>query len=257
VSPIRTLIVDDEPLARRRIRQLLADHPDFAVQGECASGAEALHALAQEPAAVDLVFLDVHMPGFDGLQVVQQLPALALPLVVFVTAYDRYMLQAFEAHAVDYLLKPLDPDRFARCLANIRHRVGQQRAGAAAPPVAALQGPPPPIHFPAQLLIKQPGRMYFVPTEQVAYLEATGNYVTVHAQGEPHLLRTTLGQLAQQLDPQLFLRIHRSLIVNTRHVQELRPWTHGEYLLKLVDGTHLTSSRSYTGGIQHFIQKHS
>lgn len=255
MSSFRTLIVDDEPLARRRIRQLLADHPDFAVQGECASGAEALQVLAQEPAAVDLVFLDVHMPGLDGLQLAQQLPPLALPLVVFVTAYDHYLLQAFAAHAADYLLKPLDPDRFARCLAHVRHRVGQHRAGAA---VAALPALPPPAgQFPAQLLIKQPGRLYFVPTAQVAYLEATGNYVTVHAQGTPHLLRTTLGQLAQQLDPQLFLRIHRSLIVNTQHVQELRPWTHGEYLLKLLDGTHLTSSRSYTEVIQQFIQLHS
>ena len=257
MSPIRTLIVDDEPLARRRIRQLLADWPDFAVHGECPTGAEALRVLAQEPAPVDLVFLDIQMPDFDGLQVVRQLPALALPLVVFVTAYDQYLLQAFEAHAVDYLLKPLDPDRFARCLAHVRHRLGQQRAGAAPPPLPALPGPPPPAaDFPAQLLIKQPGRMYFVPVEQIDYLEATGNYVTVHAQGVPHLLRIPLGQLAQQLDPQRFLRIHRSVIVNIRQVQELLAWTHGEYLLKLLDGTHLTSSRSYTEGIQQFIQQH-
>lgn len=157
---------------------------------------------------------------------------------------------------MDYLLKPLDPDRFARCLAHIRHRVGQQRAGTAPPLLTALQRPPPPAaDIPAQLLIKQPGRMYFVLVEQIDYLEATGNYVTVHAQGVPHLLRTTLGQLAQQLDPQRFLRIHRSLIVNSRQVQELLAWTHGEYLLKLLDGTHLTSSRSYTEDIQQFIQK--
>lgn len=255
MDPIRTVIVDDEPLARRRIRQLLADAPGFAVAGECTNGAEAVAALSGD-AAIDLVFLDVQMPDFSGLQVLQQLSEFSLPLVVFVTAYDRYTLQAFEAHAVDYLLKPLDPDRFSRCLAHLRHRISQQRAGTMPPPwEALLRTVPPAVAFPAQLLIKQPGRWYFVPVDQVQYLEATGNYVTVHAQGEPHLLRSTLTQLERQLDAALFLRVHRSLIVNTRYIKDLRPWTHGEYLLTLHDGTHLTSSRSCNESIQQFLKQ--
>jgi len=255
MAPVRTLLVDDEPPARRRIGQLLADQPDFAVVGECGNGAEALAVLSDGP-AVDLVFLDVQMPDYTGLQVLQQLPAPSLPLVVFVTAYDRYALQAFEAHAVDYLLKPLDPDRFGRCLAHVRQRLGQVPA---APGLAAmlhaLPEPPPPPTYSAQLLVRQPGRLYFVPVAQVHYLEATGNYVTVHAGGDTHVLRSTLTQLAAQLDPAHFLRIHRSLIVNTQHLKELRPWTHGEYLLTLHDGTHLTSSRSCNEAIQQFLQQ--
>lgn len=254
MDPVRTLIVDDEPLARRRIVQLLADAPGFTILGECATGAEAVAALAGGP-AVDLVFLDVQMPDFSGLQVLEQLRGVPLPLVVFVTAYDRYTLQAFEAHAVDYLLKPLDPDRFGHCLAHVRQRVGQ-KAGIEQPQLAALlQTLPATPAFPAQLLIKQPGRLYFVPTAQVQYLEATANYVTVHAQGAPHVLRATLSQLERQLDPGLFLRVHRSLIVNMQQVKELHPWTHGEYLLTLHDGTHLSSSRGYSNVLQQFLNR--
>ena len=252
---IRTLLVDDEPLARRRLTQLLAQAPDFVVAGECSNGAEAVAALSGE-AAVDLVFLDVQMPDLSGLQVLHQLRGRPLPLIVFVTAYDQYALPAFEAHAVDYLLKPLDPERFARCLAHVRQRVEQQQAGQLRQQLAALlQTLPAPAEFATQLLIKQPGRLYFVPTAQVQYLEATGNYVTVHAQGQAHVLRATLSQLARQLNPSQFLRIHRSLIVHTPHVKELRPWAHGEYLLTLHDGTHLTSSRSYSDTIQRFLQQ--
>lgn len=252
MAPIQTLIVDDEPLARRRIAQLLAGQPGFVIAGECGTGAEAVAALSHGP-AVDLVFLDVQMPDCNGLQVLQQLPAQPRPLVVFVTAYDRYTLQAFEAHAVDYLLKPLDPDRFARCLLYVQQRVGQVAAPGWEALVQAL--PAPSVPYASQLLVKQPGRFYFVPVEQVHYLEATGNYVTVHASGETHLVRATLTQLASQLDPARFLRIHRSLIVHTPHIKELRPWTHGEYLLTLHDGTHLTSSRSCHEGIQQFLRQ--
>lgn len=259
MDPIRTLLVDDEPLARRRLAQLLAHSPDFVVAGECSNGAEAIAALAGE-VTVDLVFLDVQMPDMSGLQVLQQLHDHHLPLVVFVTAYDQYALSAFEAHAVDYLLKPLDPERFERCLAHVRQRIEQHRAGQLRQQLTALlRAMPEPVaapeEYPTQLLVKQPGRLYFVPTAQVQYLEATGNYVTVHAQGQAHVLRSTLSQLARQLDPRHFLRIHRSLIVHAPYVKELRPWTHGEYLLTLHDGTHLTSSRSYSDTIQRFLQQ--
>ncbi|TPG65364.1 LytR/AlgR family response regulator transcription factor [Hymenobacter nivis] len=259
MDPLRTLVVDDEPLARRRIGQLLAEWPDFRIEGECCNGMEAVAALRGDR-DLDLVFLDVQMPDFSGLEVLQRVRDLpGLPLVVFVTAYDQYTLQAFENHAVDYLLKPLDPDRFARSLAHVRRLSSRQPEGERQPQLAGLLQTQPPAPaaaaFLTQLLIKQPGRFYFVPTEQVQYLAAAANYVTVHAQGARHPLRTTLSQLAQQLDPAQFLRIHRSLIVNTQHIKELHPWAHGEFLLTLHDGTHLSSSRSYSEGVQQFLRQ--
>jgi two-component system LytT family response regulator len=261
LEPIRTLLVDDEPLARRRIGQLLAERPDFTIQGECSNGTEAVAALRGD-SSLDLVFLDVQMPDFSGVQVLQRVQHLPrVPLVVFVTAYDQYTLQAFEHHAVDYLLKPLDPDRFAHCLAHVRQRIERQQEGTLQQQLTALLRTLPPAPtttttaFPTQLLIKQPGRYYFVPTTQVQYLEAAANYVTVHAQGTEHVLRATLGQLERQLDPAQFLRIHRSLIVNMQQVKELHPWAHGEFLLTLHDGTHLSSSRSYGEGLQHFLKQ--
>lgn len=244
---IRTLLVDDEPLARRRLTQLLAEAPDFEISGECRNGTEALTALRDGP-AVDVVFLDVQMPDMSGVQVLQQLgDHPGLPHIVFVTAYDQYTLQAFEAHAIDYLLKPLDPDRFARCLAHLRQLQARQR------PLPAAASNEPPVAA-AQLLVKQQGRYYFVATEQVQYLEARGNYVTVHADGEQHLIRTTLHQLTQRLAPHTFLRVHRSLVVNTNYVKEMRPWTRGEYVLTLHDGTHLLSSRGYAAHLQRFLE---
>ena len=277
MEAIRTLIVDDEPLARRRIVQLLADVPGFVLHGECRNGTEAVAALSAPDTTPDLVFLDVQMPDLTGVEVLQHVAA-PLPLVVFVTAYDRYALQAFEAHAIDYLLKPIDPDRFGSCLAHVRHLFGQRQASQRHQQVAALlqqwplptvpPAPPTPPQVPAsqpvgtptgpfaeQFLIKQPGRLYFVPAEQVQYLEATGNYVTLHTQGQQHVLRATLSQLESQLNPAHFVRIHRSLVVNVQYIQELRPWAHGEYLITLHGGAHLTSSRSYSDGLQHFLQR--
>jgi len=259
VQPIRTLLVDDEPLARRRIGQLLAGRPDFTIRGECSNGLEAVAALSGD-ADIDLVFLDVQMPDFSGVQVLQRVQHLPhVPLVVFVTAYDHYTLQAFEHHAIDYLLKPLAPDRFAHCLAHVRQRLASQSASTLPQQLAALLGALPPAPaapvFSTQLLIKQPGRYYFVPTAQVQYLEAAANYVTVYTPGAEHVLRATLGQLEQQLDPAQFLRIHRSRIVNMQQVKELRPWAHGEFLLTLQDGTHLSSSRSYGAGVQQFLRQ--
>jgi two-component system LytT family response regulator len=261
LDSIRTLIVDDEPLARRRIGQLLAERPGFTIEGECGNGTEAVTALTEGGRDIDLVFLDVQMPDCSGLQVLQRVQHLPnLPLVVFVTAYDQYTLQAFESHAVDYLLKPLDPDRFARCLTHVAQCVERQQQGGVlhqqlATLLRTLPAAPAVATFPTQLLIKQPGRFYFVPTAQVHYLEAAANYVTVHAQGAEHVLRATLSQLEQQLDPALFLRVHRSLIINMQQVKELHPWARGEFLFTLHDGTHLSSSRSYSAGVQQFLKQ--
>ncbi|TGD79898.1 LytR/AlgR family response regulator transcription factor [Hymenobacter wooponensis] len=260
---IRTLIVDDEPLARRRLAQLLAEVPGYALVGQCRNGTEALQRLTDATQPVDLVFLDVQMPDLSGLQVLEKLAGHPQPLVVFVTAYDHYTLQAFEAHVVDYLLKPVDPDRFARCLAHVRQLVAQRTTyqlrhqlttllREVAPPVAAPVLDQAPIE---QFLIKERGRLYFVRADQAQYLEASGNYVTVHALGQQHSIRSTLSQLEGKLNPATFIRIHRSLIVNSAYIKELRPWAHGEYLVTLHNDTHLTSSRSYSGSLQRFLHR--
>mgnify|MGYP004519225565 CR=1 FL=1 len=246
MNPIRTLLVDDEPWARRRLAQLLADAPDFIISAECRNGADAVATL-RHGSPVDVVFLDVQMPDLSGVEVLRQVGNEGhRPLVVFVTAYDQYTLQAFETHAVDYLLKPIEEERFQRCLAHLRRLLAQRRA-AEAPPLT-------PAEPAEQLLVRQTGRYYFVAAEQVQYLEARGNYVTLYTDGQQHQMRATLGQLAGRLSPETFLRVHRSLIINTRFIKELRPWTRGEYVLTLLDGTHLTSSRGYAENIQRFLQ---
>jgi two-component system LytT family response regulator len=261
---IRTLIVDDEPLARRRLSRLLHEQPDVDVVGVCASGREAVDAIRRD--RPDLVFLDVQMPELDGFGVLAEVGADRLPAVVFVTAYDRYALQAFEVHALDYLLKPYTPARLAAAvqraarqlqapgadagrLAELlehldreRRALAQQLEGTAAPGPAAAA--PTPAHT-GRLLVKEGERMFFVPVERVDWLEAEGNYVRLHCGREAHLVRATLGGMEEQLDARRFTRIHRSTIVNVDRVKEVRPWFAGDYVVMLQDGTELRLSRRY------------
>ena len=260
-ASIRTLLVDDEPLARHLLRELLADFPTLVVAGECANGPEALAAL--QAGDYDVVFLDVQMPGLDGVQVLQQLRAVGqpLPLVVFVTAYDQYAVAAFGLHAVDYLLKPLDPDRFADCVRRVQQQLAQRDSHAAGADLVALlrawppAAPPPLPEYQDRFLVKQPERQFFVPAADVCYLEATSSGVLLHLAGATHPLRATLSQLAERLDPARFLRIHRSVIIHTEHIVEFKPWAHGEYLFRMANGLHVTSSRSYNGVIQLFLKR--
>lgn len=260
---IRTLLVDDEPLARHLLRELLADFPDMTIVSECANGPEALAAL--QAGGYDVVFLDVQMPGIDGVQVLQQLRAAGqpLPLVVFVTAYDQYAVAAFGLHAVDYLLKPLDPDRLADCVRRVQQQLAQRDTHAAGADLAALlrawppaaPTPPPPPAYQDRFLVKQPERQFFVPAADVCYLEATSSGVLLHLTGTAYPLRATLAQLAERLDPARFLRIHRSVIIHTEHIVDFKPWAHGEYVFRMANGLHVTSSRSYNGVIQLFLKR--
>jgi two-component system LytT family response regulator len=261
---LRTLLVDDEPLARGLVRELLADFPDLTIEGECQNGTEALAAL--QTGAYDVVFLDVQMPDLDGVQVLQRLRAAGqpLPLVVFVTAYDQYAVAAFAVHAVDYLLKPLDPDRFADCVHRVQQQVAQQGGQTIGADLAALlrawPGPPghvptPPAGYQDRFVVKQPERQFFVPAADVCYLEATGSGVLLHTARAAHLVRASLGQLAERLDPGHFLRIHRSFVINTNHIVEFKSWAHGEYLFRMANGQHVTSSRSYNTPIQQFLKR--
>ena len=241
---IRTLIVDDEPLSRRRIRDLLQDDADFVVVGECGDGLQAMAALKE--LACDLVFLDVHMPGMDGVEVARRLASGSGPAVIFVTAYDCYALPAFEVHAVDYLLKPFDRLRFRRALAWARTVLRRERGEASTdlPEDSAgeLHRGRKPLE---RVTIKTAGRVYFLKTGDIDWVEAAGNYLRLHVGKSTHLLRETMNNLEARIDPQRFWRIHRSTLVNVDRIRELQPLFHGDYVLILQDGTELTLSRTY------------
>ncbi len=243
-ASLRCLIVDDEPLARERLRDLLADECDVEIAAECPDGRKAVAAILKlEP---DLVFLDVQMPGLDGFGVLEALAPESIPAVIFVTAYDQYALRAFDAQALDYLLKPFDRERFQRALGRARDQLRKRRSGSLEPRLLALleqlaQRKP----YLERLVIKASGRVYFLRTEEVDWIEAEGNYVRLCAHKEVHLLRETMNHLESRLDPQRFLRIHRSTIVNIERIKELHPWFKGEHIVILRDGTRLTLGRAY------------
>jgi two-component system, LytTR family, response regulator len=241
---IRTLIVDDEPLSRQRLRDLLAGEPDFTLVGESGDGLHAVAALNEQPC--DLVFLDVEMPGLDGLEVARRLGSGRGPAVIFVTAHDCYALPAFEVHAVDYLLKPFDRERFRQALVWARATIRRDQQGAPAelPPATLreLRGGRRPVD---RLAVKETGRIYLLKTEDVDWVEAAGNYLRLHAGTATHLLRETMNSLEGRLDPERFWRIHRSTIVNVDRIRELQPVFHGDYAVILHDGTELTLSRTY------------
>jgi two-component system LytT family response regulator len=244
LSRVGALIVDDEPWARERVRSLLGDEPAVEVLGESCSGLEAVAAIAElEP---DLVFLDVQMPDLDGFGVIEQVGGRQMPAVIFVTAYDQHALQAFEVHALDYLLKPFDRKRFH---AAVRRAVELIQAGNTSLQVQRLEqllaerGPVG--RRLDRFLVRGNDRFYFVRAESVDWIEAAGNYVRLHADGLTHLVRQTMKRLEQELDPELFVRIHRSAIVNIDRVAEIRPLFSGEYLVQLKSGVELTLSKSY------------
>ncbi|MFQ5637374.1 MAG: LytR/AlgR family response regulator transcription factor [bacterium] len=255
---IRTLIVDDEPLARERIRKLLENEPDFEVIGECTHGKEAVSAIRRDPP--DLLFLDVQMPELDGFRVLERLRLPHMPAVIFVTAYDRYALKAFEVYALDYLLKPFDRSRFRKALARAKTQIGQDQTGSMNRKLLALLedlkkdgSQPGGKRYLERLVIRASGRIYFIKIEEIDWFEAAGNYVRLHVGMESHLLRDTMSEMEAKLDPARFLRIHRSTIVNTDRIKEMNTWFNGEYVLILKDGTRLNSSRGYRDKLGAFL----
>ena len=245
---IRTLIVDDEPLARQGLRLLACQERDLDIIGECENGSDALAAIDHNSPA--LVFLDVQMPEMDGFELLAKLPRDRLPLVIFTTAYNQHAVRAFEAHALDYLLKPIRPARFHEAVARARSHMGNQEAGAAARGLldllAARQGAQPvcPAEpFLARLTIKSNDKVVVVKTVDIDSIESAGNYVAVNVGKESHILRETLNVLESQLDPQKFFRISRSAIVNLDRVKELQPMFKGEHVIVLHNGKRLTMTR--------------
>ena len=247
---IRALVVDDEPAARAAIRALLAHDPEIHVVGECADGRTALDAI--RGAAPDLLFLDVQMPEMDGFTLLGQLEPGELPVVVFVTAYDQYALRAFDVHALDYLLKPFDDERFRRAVAHAKQQVRQGKLGALSERLVALLdgvGRPPAVtrngQYLKRLAIKAGGRVTILGVKDIDWIEAEGDCVKIHAGRAWHLLRETMKHLETQFDPARFVRIHRSTIVNVERIKELQPYFRGEYVVILHDGTSLKLSRGY------------
>jgi two-component system LytT family response regulator len=259
---IRAVIVDDEPLARRGIRARLERAGGYDVVAECASGREAVAAIREH--APSVVFLDVQMPGIDGFGVIEEIGADRMPVVIFVTAYDTHALRAFEAHAFDYLLKPIDDDRFATTLDRARRRVVEREESEVARRLAALMqdlrpalsdaaaghSRPPNAGeavapAPNRIVIRDRDRVLFVEVGDIDWIGADGDYVRIHTGGKSHLVRDTMAAMEQRLDAGTFVRIHRSAIVNVSRIRELRPYSSREYAVILRDGTRLRLSRRY------------
>jgi len=240
----RVLIVDDEPLARKKIRRMLSGEADMDVVGECADGASAVSAINElNP---DLVFLDVQMPEMNGLEVIRAIGPRRLPALIFVTAYDSYALQAFEAEALDYLLKPFDSLRFQESLQRVRRRIGEHdrdKLNEQIRQLASRFGIEP--RYLQRLAVRIEDRTLLLNVPEVDWLEAAGNYVCVHVGKESHIVRDSLSHFESRLDPAHFARIHRSTLVNLDRIRELRPHWHGDYKIILHSGQILHLSRRY------------
>jgi two-component system, LytTR family, response regulator len=249
---IRVVIADDEPLARERIRTLLAPHRDLELIAECGDGEATVRVLAAE--RPDLLFLDVQMPELDGFGVVQAFPPDQLPRVVFVTAYDEHAVRAFEVNAVDYLLKPVEPKRFEAALARVRERLAQPRSDRDPALEAVLTELRRARGHATRLVVRDGSRVSFVRTEEIDWIDAAGNYARLHVGGATHLLREPLKVLEARLDPERFLRVHRSAIVNLERLTSVEPYFHGEYVLTLRDGTRLTSSRTHSARLRTLLR---
>jgi two-component system, LytTR family, response regulator len=258
---LRVALVDDEPLARERLHTLLTACPNVDIVAECETGEEAVLALASS--AVDVLFLDVQMPGLDGFDVLEALGEMigadSLPAIVFVTAFDSYALKAFEVSAVDYLLKPFDRSRFERALARAKARA-RRFAGPEAPNceqqalmalLRALRADRKVCDDYAHRFAARSGnKLNLVRVEEVDWIDAAGNYARLHVGGRTHLVRETMTELESRLDPNRFVRVHRSIIVNVERVTTVEPYAHGEYVLTIRDGTRLTSSRTYSARLR-------
>ena len=242
MEKLKTVIADDEAPARRRLLELLSREADVEVVGECACGEDAVDQVRRK--RPDLLFLDVQMPEKDGFGVVDTIGPERMPVTVFVTAYDRFAIRAFEAQALDYLLKPYSDERFETALGRARRTVHARRAAAMADQeTKGLE----------RIVLKSTGRVRFVDVADIDWIEAAGVYVNLHVGGATHLHRATLGGLLEQLDPRKFVRVHRSTAVNSERIREMRPLSHGDYQVVLDGGVELRLSRSYRSEVERWL----
>jgi two-component system LytT family response regulator len=272
---IRTIIVDDEPLARRGLELRLQAAPDITIVRQCANGREAIAAIAEDQP--DLMFLDIQMPGISGLDVVAQVPQESMPMVVFVTAFDRYAIDAFEAHALDYLLKPVDESRLAAALDRVRAQWQQRQALAQREQLMALladltgkgeispdalvqttggaASPSATRRYATMLPIRSGRETLRLDVATIDWIDAAGDYMCLHAAGQTHVLRATMKELEEMLDPLVFQRVHRSTIVNLARVRSLRPHLNGECFLKLQSGQEIKLSRSFRDKVEMLLDR--
>ena len=250
--PTRVLIVDDEPLARAHLRELLAEAGGVDVIGECGDGRDAVRRIREE--SPDLVLLDVQIPELDGFGVVREVGATRMPMVIFVTAYDEYALQAFDVFALAYLLKPVSRERFAGALARARALLlGNSGSDTASRLTKLLERVSESRPRDDRLSIKVDGSILFVRVDEIDWLEADDNHVKLHLGQRTHQVRGTLASFEQRLPPGKFLRIHRSTMVNVRRIAEVQPWFAGDYVFILAGGARLTSGRSYRHTVREFM----
>jgi two-component system LytT family response regulator len=266
---LRTLLVDDEALSRRGLELRLRVANDIDIVGQCSNGREALAAIREH--RPDLVFLDIQMPGLSGFDVLAELQPHELPMIVFVTAYDRFAVQAFEARAIDYVLKPVDDARLAATLAHVRELTEQRTAVAERDQLVNLlaelrgsgeigsglgEAPASPTEqSPNWLPIRNGRETVRVPVHAIEWVDAAGDYLCIHADGHTHILRATMREMENLLDPRLFQRVHRSTIVNLTRVKSLRAHMNGEYFLKLEGGQELKLSRTYRDKVEYFLKR--
>lgn len=241
---LRAVIADDEPLARERVRELLAERTDVVLAGEARDGEEALRLIEQS--APDLLLLDVQMPGLDGFEVLAELDPAQMPTVVFLTAFDEYAVRAFEVQALDYLVKPFHRARFHEAIDRAVARRDPPRDVALR--MQALRGPL------MRFVVRGTGGIYFVRPADVLWIESSGNYIRLHTASGEHTVRTPIRELEERLDPAMFVRVHRSAIVNLDFIKKLEPYFHGEFVITLKDGSQLTSSRSYSGRLREVLK---
>ena len=252
---IKTLIVDDEKLAREKIKRAIKTETDVEIIGEAICGGDAVEFInEQEP---DLVFLDINIPDPNGFGVLQKIKPDKMPIVIFITAFDEYAIKAFEVNALDYLLKPFDKNRLMEALKRVREQLESRNGAVDKRLLDLLSDLRAEKEYPDRLVLKTQGRVYFVKTSDIDWIEAAGNYVKLHVGQTAHMLRETMTKIEQKLPPEKFLRIHRSRLVNIDRIKELNPLFSGDYLVKLQDNTELTLSRNYHDRLRELFEKFS
>jgi two-component system LytT family response regulator len=250
---IRALIIEDEPVARKRMKRLLADDSEIEIIGECADGREAVAAIQKfKP---DLIFLDIQIPELDGFDVLKAIEIEQMPFVIFVTAFNKYAIKAFEFHALDYLLKPFEPERLQSSLDRVKKQIRQKNNGDLETRLRSLlEDVKSEPKYQERLAIKSGGDILFLKTDEIDWIEPAGNYLRLHVGKESHLLRETLGGLESRLDPKKFVRIQRSIIVNATRIKKLHPLFRGEYVVVLQNGIRLTSTQGYRDKLSGLIE---
>ncbi len=260
-TKIKTLIVDDEPLARRNLRLLLSKDPQIEVLDECRNGREAVKAI--NSLSPDLIFLDIQMPEMDGFDVLEHVGPENIHAIIFVTAFDQYALKAFDVHALDYLLKPFDDERFAHALQRAKTQIEAREINRLSKRLLALleereserKTPVEQSSYLTRVMIKAAGRVVLLKVDEIDFIEADGNYAKLHVGRKAHLLREKMNDLEGQLDPAKFVRIHRSIIVNLDRIKEMHPHFNGDYIVVLEDGKQLRMSRTRREALIHRLHR--